>query len=58
MSSFVVSAKPQEFIARLEKRHEARKEVLGDSKQAEFVRLVEEQVKQNSTRPRAVLNLH
>lgn len=50
MSSFVLSVKPQEFNARLEKRHEAQKDVLGHSKQAEFVRLVEEQVKQNSPR--------
>uniref|UniRef100_A0A8D3BN66 ATP synthase mitochondrial F1 complex assembly factor 1 n=1 Tax=Scophthalmus maximus TaxID=52904 RepID=A0A8D3BN66_SCOMX len=38
------STKPQEFKARLEKRHEAKKEVLGQSKQAEFVRLMEQEV--------------
>uniref|UniRef100_H2MCY5 ATP synthase mitochondrial F1 complex assembly factor 1 n=1 Tax=Oryzias latipes TaxID=8090 RepID=H2MCY5_ORYLA len=39
------SAKPQEFKARLEKRQEAKKEVLGHSKQAEFVRFMEQEVK-------------
>ncbi|KAM7409357.1 hypothetical protein PAMA_001030 [Pampus argenteus] len=38
------STKPQEFKARVEQRHEARKEVLGDSKQAEFVRLMEQEL--------------
>ncbi|AWP10468.1 putative ATP synthase mitochondrial F1 complex assembly factor 1 [Scophthalmus maximus] len=38
------STKPQEFKARLEKRHEAKKEVLGQSKQAEFVRLMEQEL--------------
>uniref|UniRef100_A0A3P9LNZ1 ATP synthase mitochondrial F1 complex assembly factor 1 n=1 Tax=Oryzias latipes TaxID=8090 RepID=A0A3P9LNZ1_ORYLA len=37
------SAKPQEFKARLEKRQEAKKEVLGHSKQAEFVRFMEQE---------------
>ncbi|XP_008280016.1 ATP synthase mitochondrial F1 complex assembly factor 1 [Stegastes partitus] len=37
------SAKPQEYKTRLEKRHEAQKEVLGHSKQAEFVRLMEQE---------------
>lgn len=37
------SAKPQEYKARLEKRHDA-KEVLGHSKQAEFIRLMEQEV--------------
>lgn len=43
----ISSAKPQEFNDRLEKRHEAKKEVLGRSKQAEFVRRVEEEVRQS-----------
>ncbi|GAA6219592.1 ATP synthase mitochondrial F1 complex assembly factor 1 [Lates japonicus] len=38
------SAKPQEYKARLEKRHEAKNEVLGDSKQAEFVKLMEQEL--------------
>lgn len=38
------SAKPQEFKARLDKRHEAKKEVLGHSKQAEFVKLMEQEL--------------
>ncbi|KAF1385304.1 hypothetical protein PFLUV_G00106340 [Perca fluviatilis] len=38
------SAKPQEFKARVEKSHEAKKEVLGHSKQAEFVRLMEQEL--------------
>ncbi|XP_044218336.1 ATP synthase mitochondrial F1 complex assembly factor 1 [Thunnus albacares] len=38
------SAKPQEFKARMEKRHEAKKEVLGHSKQAEFVKLMEQEL--------------
>ncbi|XP_045905610.1 ATP synthase mitochondrial F1 complex assembly factor 1 isoform X1 [Micropterus dolomieu] len=38
------SAKPQEYKARLEKRHEAKNEVLGHSKQAEFVRLMEQEM--------------
>ncbi|XP_028301239.1 ATP synthase mitochondrial F1 complex assembly factor 1 [Gouania willdenowi] len=38
------SAKPQEYKARLENRHETRKERLGSSKQAEFVRLMEEEL--------------
>ncbi|XP_013884397.1 ATP synthase mitochondrial F1 complex assembly factor 1 [Austrofundulus limnaeus] len=38
------SSKPQEYKERLEKRHEARKEVLGNSKQEEFVRLMEQQL--------------
>uniref|UniRef100_A0A672IT59 ATP synthase mitochondrial F1 complex assembly factor 1 n=1 Tax=Salarias fasciatus TaxID=181472 RepID=A0A672IT59_SALFA len=37
------SAKPQEYKARLETRHEGKKELLGHSKQAEFVRLMEEE---------------
>uniref|UniRef100_A0AAX7VXM2 ATP synthase mitochondrial F1 complex assembly factor 1 n=1 Tax=Astatotilapia calliptera TaxID=8154 RepID=A0AAX7VXM2_ASTCA len=37
------SAKPQEYKTRLEKRHEANKEVLGHSKQAEFVRFMEQE---------------
>lgn len=40
----VFSAKPQEYKARLEKRHEAKNEVLGHSKQAEFIRLMEQEV--------------
>lgn len=43
----ISSAKPQEFNDRLEKRHEAKKEVLGRSKQAEFVRRVEEEVRRD-----------
>lgn len=38
------SAKPQEYKARLEKRHDAKSEVLGHSKQAEFVRLMEQEL--------------
>ncbi|KAA8589347.1 hypothetical protein FQN60_012712, partial [Etheostoma spectabile] len=38
------SAKPQEFKARVEKSHEAKKEVLGHSKQAEFIRLMEQEL--------------
>ncbi|KAE8294589.1 ATP synthase mitochondrial F1 complex assembly factor 1 Precursor [Larimichthys crocea] len=38
------STKPQEYKTRLEKRHEAKNEVLGHSKQAEFVRLMEQEL--------------
>ncbi|KAM7387787.1 hypothetical protein PAMP_024001 [Pampus punctatissimus] len=38
------STKPQEFKTRVEKRHEARNEVLGHSKQAEFVKLMEQEL--------------
>ncbi|XP_070816865.1 ATP synthase mitochondrial F1 complex assembly factor 1 [Chaetodon auriga] len=38
------SAKPQEYNARLEKRHEAKSEVLGHSKQAEFVKFMEQEL--------------
>ncbi|XP_041862380.1 ATP synthase mitochondrial F1 complex assembly factor 1 [Melanotaenia boesemani] len=37
------SVKPQEYKARFENRHDSKKEVLGQSKQAEFVRLMEEE---------------
>lgn len=37
------SAKPQEYKARLEKRTEVKREPLGHSKQAEFIRLMEEE---------------
>ncbi|XP_043985810.1 ATP synthase mitochondrial F1 complex assembly factor 1 [Gambusia affinis] len=37
------SAKPQEYKERLENRHEAKKDVLGHSKQAEFVRFMEQE---------------
>ncbi|XP_061593262.1 ATP synthase mitochondrial F1 complex assembly factor 1 [Cololabis saira] len=40
------SAKPQEYEDRLGKRTEAKKEVLGHSKQAEFVRLMEQELEQ------------
>ncbi|XP_029356042.1 ATP synthase mitochondrial F1 complex assembly factor 1 [Echeneis naucrates] len=40
------SAKPQEYKDRLEKRHEAKKEVLGHSKQGEFIRLMEQELKE------------
>ncbi|XP_060890632.1 ATP synthase mitochondrial F1 complex assembly factor 1 [Labrus mixtus] len=40
------SAKPQEYKARLENRHEAKKEVLGHSKQAEFIRLMEKELEE------------
>ncbi|XP_054645022.1 ATP synthase mitochondrial F1 complex assembly factor 1 [Dunckerocampus dactyliophorus] len=44
------SSNPQEMKARLEKRREAKKEVLGHSKQAEFVRLMEQEFdKRNKT---------
>ncbi|XP_031731905.1 ATP synthase mitochondrial F1 complex assembly factor 1 [Anarrhichthys ocellatus] len=38
------SAKPQEYKARLENRHEAKKDVLGHSKQAEFIGLMEQEL--------------
>uniref|UniRef100_A0A8C2WUM3 ATP synthase mitochondrial F1 complex assembly factor 1 n=2 Tax=Cyclopterus lumpus TaxID=8103 RepID=A0A8C2WUM3_CYCLU len=38
------SAKPQEYKTRIENRHEAKKDVLGHSKQAEFVRLMEQEL--------------
>lgn len=41
---FACSAKPQEYKERLEKRHEGKKDVLGHSKQAEFVRVMEQEV--------------
>lgn len=41
----IFSAKPQEYKARLEQRLEAKKEVLGQSKQAEFVRFMEQEVR-------------
>ncbi|XP_051930332.1 ATP synthase mitochondrial F1 complex assembly factor 1 [Hippocampus zosterae] len=37
------SCKPEEFKARLERRHQSKKEVLGRSEQAQFVRAVERQ---------------
>ncbi|XP_058494536.1 ATP synthase mitochondrial F1 complex assembly factor 1 [Solea solea] len=40
------SSKPQEYKVRLDQRHEAKKEVLGHSKQAEFVRLMEQELEQ------------
>lgn len=52
----IFSAKPQEFNERLEKRHEAKKAVVGQSKQAEFVRLMEEEVRGIQTHPRAQKN--
>ncbi|XP_037105417.1 ATP synthase mitochondrial F1 complex assembly factor 1 isoform X3 [Syngnathus acus] len=39
-----IRSRPEEFKARLEKRHESKKEVLGYSKQAEFVRVTEQQL--------------
>ncbi|KAM6962493.1 ATP synthase mitochondrial F1 complex assembly factor 1 [Aplochiton taeniatus] len=38
------SAKPEEFKTRLEKRHEGRQELLGHSKQAEFIKLMEQEL--------------
>ncbi|KAK5869503.1 hypothetical protein PBY51_024212 [Eleginops maclovinus] len=38
------STKPQEFKAKVETRHEAKKELLGHSKQAEFVKLMEQEL--------------
>ncbi|KAF7645960.1 hypothetical protein LDENG_00195410 [Lucifuga dentata] len=38
------SAKPQEYKARLEKRHEGVKELLGHSKQAEFIGFMEQEL--------------
>ncbi|XP_008336762.1 ATP synthase mitochondrial F1 complex assembly factor 1 [Cynoglossus semilaevis] len=38
------SSKPQEYKVRLENRHDAKKEVLGNSKQAEFVRIMEQEL--------------
>ncbi|MED6268595.1 ATP synthase mitochondrial F1 complex assembly factor 1, partial [Characodon lateralis] len=43
---FAFSAKPQEYKERLEKRHETKKDVLGHSKQAEFVRVMEQEFEQ------------
>ncbi|XP_029989076.1 ATP synthase mitochondrial F1 complex assembly factor 1 [Sphaeramia orbicularis] len=40
------SSKPQEFKARLENRHQTKQEVLGRSKQAEFVKLMEQELEQ------------
>ncbi|XP_024135107.1 ATP synthase mitochondrial F1 complex assembly factor 1 [Oryzias melastigma] len=45
------SAKPQEFKVRLEKRQEAKKEVLGHSKQAEFVRFMEQEAEKKGKTP-------
>lgn len=42
----VFSARPEEYQAREAGRHDAKNEVLGHSKQAEFVRLMEQEVKQ------------
>lgn len=42
----VFSARPEEYQAREARRHDAKNEVLGHSKQAEFVRLMEQEVKQ------------
>ncbi|XP_073332466.1 ATP synthase mitochondrial F1 complex assembly factor 1 isoform X1 [Pagrus major] len=42
--SLLENAKPQEFKARLEKRNESKNEVLGHSKQAEFVRFMEHEL--------------
>ncbi|XP_049576934.1 ATP synthase mitochondrial F1 complex assembly factor 1 isoform X3 [Syngnathus scovelli] len=39
-----IRSRPEEFKARMEKRHESKKEVLGYSKQAEFVRVTEQQL--------------
>lgn len=41
---FGFSSKPQEYKARLEKRHDVKNEALGHSRQAEFVRLMEQEV--------------
>nr|XP_061791206.1 ATP synthase mitochondrial F1 complex assembly factor 1 [Nerophis lumbriciformis] len=38
------SSRSQEFKARMEKRHESKKEILGSSNQADFVRVVEQQL--------------
>ncbi|XP_061539476.1 ATP synthase mitochondrial F1 complex assembly factor 1 isoform X1 [Phycodurus eques] len=38
------SSKPQEFKARMEKRHESKKEVLVNPEQAEFMRVMEQQL--------------
>lgn len=38
------SSRPEEYKAREERRHEAKHEVLGHSKQAEFVRLMEQEL--------------
>nr|XP_020481185.1 ATP synthase mitochondrial F1 complex assembly factor 1 [Monopterus albus] len=40
------SAKPQEYKARLDKRHEAKKEALGHSEQAEFIRHMEKELEE------------
>ncbi|KAF3835483.1 hypothetical protein F7725_028041 [Dissostichus mawsoni] len=37
------STKPQEYKARVETRHDAKKEVLGHSKQTEFIKLMEQE---------------
>ncbi|KAK5930400.1 hypothetical protein CgunFtcFv8_026636 [Champsocephalus gunnari] len=38
------STKPQEYKARVETRHDAKKEVLGHSKQTEFIKLMEQEL--------------
>ncbi|XP_034561592.1 ATP synthase mitochondrial F1 complex assembly factor 1 [Notolabrus celidotus] len=40
------SSKPQEYKTRLENRHEVKNEVLGHSKQAEFVQLMEKELEE------------
>lgn len=40
------STKPQEYKARVEKRHETKNEVLGHSKQAEFIKLMEQELEE------------
>ena len=45
----VFSVKPQEYKARVEKRNEYKNEILGHSKQAEFVRLMEHEVENHNT---------
>lgn len=55
----IFSEKPQEFNDRLEKQHEAKKEVLGHSKQADFVRLMEEEVRReaNTAKSREIVRV-
>ncbi|XP_046906315.1 ATP synthase mitochondrial F1 complex assembly factor 1 [Hypomesus transpacificus] len=44
-------AKPQEFKTRLQKRDEVRKEPLGHSKQAEFIKLMEDELEKRDKQP-------
>lgn len=45
----VFSARPEEYKARQEQRHKAKNEVLGHSKQGEFIKLMEQEVERHNT---------